>query len=377
MDILAFKRANLAQACCDSLEGKGIANARSGLFLAGPRRVGKSTFLIEDLIPEAESRNWLIVYVDLWSDQKMDPAVLITEAIKTSISDQKSRVGKLVEQVKLQKINLLKTFEFDFSKPGLPGNITLADALSYLIKLAGKPVLLIIDEAQHALSTSDGINAMFAIKSARDQINSVSRTPDLMLTFTGSNRDKLAQLVIKKDQPFFGAELIPFPLLGRDYTDFVTEKVNQALAANNQFNKDSVWEVFQLTGHRPEALRQLMGRVALNHDAESFSDLLKQDAYVWHGQIWEEFEHDFNGLTLLQQAVLKVLILEGRSASLFSEESVERYRQEIQQESLSTSTVQMAVQALRDQGFIWQSSRGAYGIEDEGFAEWFRHQFQS
>ncbi len=374
MDTLAFKRTHLAQAYCDSLEGSGIANARSGLFLTGPRRVGKSTFLIEDLIPEAESRGWLTVYVDLWSNKQIDPAVLITEAIKTSIADQKGRLGKLVDQVKLQKINLLKTFEFDFSGPGLPENITLADALAYLIKLAAKPVLLMIDEAQHALSSQGGINAMFAIKSARDQINSISRSPDLMLTLTGSNRDKLAQLVLKKDQPFFGAELIALPLLGRDYTDFFTASINQALAVTNQFSEDSVWDAFRLTGHRPEILRQLVGRVAMNHEAQSFSDLLKQDAYLWHGQVWEEFETDFNNLSALQKIILKNLVLKDRSMSLFSEESISQYCQDLNQDLLTVSAVQTAIQSLRDNGFIWQSSRGIYALEDENFGEWLKHQ---
>ncbi len=76
LDNLTFKRTHLAKAYCDSLEGKGIANASSGLFLAGPRRVGKSTFLIEDLIPEAKARKWLTIYVDLWSNKLADPALM-------------------------------------------------------------------------------------------------------------------------------------------------------------------------------------------------------------------------------------------------------------------------------------------------------------
>ena len=208
------------------MAGKGIADATSGLFLAGPRRVGKSTFLIEDLIPEAQHRQWLPVYVDLWSNKFADPDILITEAIKAKITEHKSRLSKFVEKAALQ-INIFKVLEFDFSKP----------------------VLLIIDEAQHALSTEDGINSMFAIKSARDQINVSSKALDLMLVLTGSNRDKLAQLVIKKDQPFFGSEITAFPLLGHDFSDFFTAKVNESLAENNQFSKESVWEAFQLIGH--------------------------------------------------------------------------------------------------------------------------------
>lgn len=372
----AFKRASLAQAYCDSLQGKGIANATSGLFLAGPRRVGKSTFLLEDLIPEAQKRQWLTVYVDLWANKLTDPSLLITEAIKTRIAAQKGKLGKLARHVQLQKLNLLKTIEIDFLKPGLPDNITLADLLADLVRLSGKPVLLTIDEAQHALTTQNGINAMFSIKSARDQINSSQREPDFMLVLTGSNRDKLAQLVIKKDQPFFGSEITAFPLLGRDYTDFFTEIVNKSLAPNNQFSKDSMWEAFQLIGHRPEVLRQIVGQIAISNDAQSFSELLKQDVSIWHSQIWEEFENDFNTLPPLHQAILTLLIKQGRLWSPFSEESMSYYKKAINQPILSASSVQTAIQSLREQGFIWQSNRGAYALEDESFAEWFKHTHQ-
>ena len=364
-----FKRANLATAYCDSLEGKGIANARSGLFLTGPRRVGKSTFLREDLMPEAIARDWVTVYVDLWSNKLTDPFLLITEAVKTTIAAHKGKLRKLIQ---LKKINILKTVELDFSKPGLPDNITLADLLSDLIRLAGKPVLLLIDEAQHALTTATGISAMFSIKSARDQINVSSKAPELMLVLTGSNRDKLAQLVIKKDQPFFGSDITAFPLLGRDYTDFFTDNINKSLVANNQFSKDSMWEAFQLVGHRPEILRELAGRVALSNEASSFSHLLKQDVSIWQGRIWQEFENDFNRLTLLQRVILTLLIEQGQACSPFSEDSMQYYKQAINQENLSVSTVQTAIQSLREQGFIWQSNRGAYVLEDASFAEWFK-----
>ncbi len=372
LESLAFKRKHLAKAYCDSLEGQGIANATSGLFLAGPRRVGKSTFLIEDLIPEAQSRNWLTIYVDLWANKFTDPALLITEAIKTSITTHRGKLGKLAQSIKFKKINILGAFELDFSKPGIPENITLSHLLGHLIQLTGKQVLLVIDEAQHALMTKDGINTMFSIKSARDQINTSHRAPDLMLTFTGSNRDKLAQLVIKKDQPFFGSDITAFPLLGRDYTDFFTKIINKGLASNNKFSEDSMWEAFQLIGHRPEILRQIVGRTAISSEASSFSNLLKQDASIWHGQIWDEFESDFGALAPLHRTILTQLIEQGRAWTPFSEESMQYYKDTLKQPNLTVSTVQTAIQALREKGFIWQSSRGSYALEDDGFAQWFK-----
>ena len=376
LDELQYKRVDIAKAYGDSLEGKGIANATSGLFLAGPRRVGKSTFLIEDLIPEAQARHWLPIYVDLWANKQSDPAMLITEAIKNCIAAHKGKFNKLAKRLGLQKINILKTIELDFSKPGLrkTDNITLTDLLSDLAQLSSQSIILLIDEAQHALSSHEGINAMFAIKSARDQINLANRQDRLMLVMTGSNRDKLAQLVIKKDQPFFGSDITSFPLLARDYTDFFTDKVNQSLAMDNQFSQDAMWDAFQLVGHRPEILRQIVGRAAISHDAQSFSQLLKQDASMWHRQIWEEFAHDFDALSPLQQSILRLLIKQGRAWSPFSETSMDFYRHAMQLPTLSISSVQTAIQSLREHGFLWQSSRGNYALEDESFAEWFTHQ---
>lgn len=367
-----FRRTSQATAYCDALFGKGIVDAKSGLFLAGPRRVGKTTFLIEDLIPEAKTRQWTTVYVDLWADKRCDPAILITESIKTSIAASKSKIRKLIKKIPVNKINVLKTVELDFSKPGLPNNITLTDLLNHLVHLQKKPVLLVIDEAQHALTTDHGVNAMFAIKSARDQINTSFEAPNLMLVLTGSNRDKLAQLVIKKDQPFFGSQITTFPLLQKDFTNFLTDHINQALSSHNQFSKKSMWEAFQLTGHRPEVLLQLVGKVAIHQDAKSFSDLLAQDASLWHTQIWDEYEHDFISLTPLQKAILSLLIQAEKPWSPFSETSMQYYKNACGMQTLSISTVQTAIQSLREQEFIWQSSRGSYALEDDGFAVWYK-----
>jgi hypothetical protein len=59
-----FHRPGLAESYCDSLEGRGLVDGRSGLFLAAPRRTGKSTFLREDLLPAMQQRAWTTIYVD-------------------------------------------------------------------------------------------------------------------------------------------------------------------------------------------------------------------------------------------------------------------------------------------------------------------------
>lgn len=373
MDIFSFKRPQLAIAYCDGLQGKGIANLTSGLFLAGPRRVGKSTFLKEDVIPEAQSRGWFPVYVDLWANKEEDPAHLISEAIQAALAKHENVATKLIKKSKLSGVNILGTLTFDFSKPRLPENVTLTSAVQLLGELTQQPVLLIIDEAQHALTTSAGINAMFAIKSARDQLNSLTQSPSLMLIFTGSNRDKLAHVLLKKDQPFFGSFIHPFPLLGRDYTDAFTNWSNKSLAATNQFSKDSIWQAFELLGNRPEMLRRLAGEIALSGEAKNFSKLLEAEASVWHNRIWEEFKSDFNALSPLQKAILQLLVVKGHTWSPFSEESLQAYARISDQKEVAVPAAQTAIQFLRERGFIWQAARGSYALEDESFARWFRH----
>lgn len=369
-----FKRPKLAAAYCDSLAGKGIADARSGLFLAGPRRVGKTTFLQEELIPEAEKQGWVPIYVDLWSKKNINPSNLIEEAVKEKIAFYEGKLAKLAKGMRLEKIKIMGTFVIDFTQPGFPENITLAQVLHTLHKLAGKPIFLVIDEAQHALTTDEGLNTLFAIKSARDQMNvGLEKIPSLMLVFTGSNRDKLGNLLLKKSQPFFGSEIITFPLLDKDYTDAFTDWVNKSLSSQNQFSKANMWQAFKLVGHRPEILRQLASRIALSGDAKRFSEVLEKDALIWHEQIWGEYENDFSSLTVLQQAILTVLIDEKNLWSPFSEQSMGRYKQITGQQEISTATVQTAIQGLRERDLIWQSGRGAYSLEDEGFGEWFKH----
>ena len=63
--------------------------------------------------------------------------------------------------------------------------------------------MLIVDEAQHAITSDAGADALFALKAARDELNS-SAHHGLRVVATGSNRDKLAMLRNSKDQAFFG-----------------------------------------------------------------------------------------------------------------------------------------------------------------------------
>lgn len=367
-----FRRPALAQQICAHLSGEGLMDARSGLFLAAPRRTGKSVFLREDLIPATEQREWVPVYVDLWADRSRDPALLIADAIKARIQSYQSILTKMAKAAGLEKVSLFNALSLHLQQPGLPEHVTLADALEALQMLAKRPVALIVDEAQHALQSDAGLNAMFALKAARDHLNQGVDVPRLCLVFTGSNRDKLAQLVHNRKQPFFGSRITPFPLLSKEFTDALTCWVNSRLASDNQFDPEDVFAAFRLVGHRPEPLRDIIGQVALETGAASLGTLLRHGAQEWRDRIWGDIQGEFDALPPLQRAVLSVLIEQGPAFAPFSEDIQREYARLLGHTEFTTASIQSALDGLRERGLVWREGRGAYVLEDDSLALWYR-----
>jgi hypothetical protein len=379
-----LSRKLLAEALARDLAGESFADYSSGMFLAAPRRTGKSTFLRNDLIPECKARGWLPVYVDLWMNREIDPAELISGAIGKALGEFESAVSKAAKKAGIEKISLLRTLSWDFTKPQLPAGTTLSHALDVLHQVSGQMIVLIVDEAQHALNSEGGVNAMFALKAARDHLNGSSTTDGLRLVFTGSSRDKLANLVLKSKQPFFGAHITPFPLLSRDFVEFVTDLWNQRLAATNQFNLEDMDYAFQLVGRRPEMLNKLLTEVSVGlGEASNLGELLRTGALNHQAGIWSDYESAYNDLSPLQQAVLEVMgerTLSKQAFSPFAEKTFQDVNRKLEQAQVepnaSTPNVQKALEVLREKELVWKANRGEYALEDSTMAEWLSNRHQ-
>lgn len=373
-----LRRNQLANALAQDLAGESLVDYSSGMFLAAPRRTGKSTFLNNDFIPECIQRGWLPVYVDLWSDRDAAPAQLISGAIGTALARFEGALARTAKKAGIDKINLLRTLSWDFTRPQLPAGTTLAQALAVLHQVSGQLVVLIIDEAQHALNSEDGLNAMFALKAARDHLNRGDRPDGLRLVFTGSSRDKLANLVLKSKQPFFGASITPFPLLGREYVEFITALWNRRLADSNQFKVEDLAYAFELVGRRPEMLNKLLAEVSVGlGEAGNLGELLRNGALNHQAGVWSDYESAWNELTPLQQAVLEVMAertLGRQPFSPFTEQTLVEVSRKLEQAqavaNVNTANVQKALDALRDKELVWKANRGEYALEDTSMAEW-------
>jgi hypothetical protein len=373
-DLFTYRRTALAASYCDALEGRGILDATSGLFLAAPRRTGKSTFLREDMVPEMRKRGWETLYVDLWSDRSRDPAELIISVVREALARFDGVVLKAAKGVGLDKLNVLGALSLDLTKIGQTGGATLADALERLRLKCGKPLVLLVDEAQHALSTPAGTQAMFALKAARDRLNQGTPERGLYLVMTGSNRDKLTHLVLRKSEPFYGAGVTRFPLLDRGFVEAYAAWLKPQFADGKAFSADTLERAFDLLGRRPEMLKRVVGEAVADWGgADALDALIERNAQQLQSRAWQEFASAYNSLPGAQKAVLDAIARLAPDYTPFAETALAAY-QAVLGKALGNSAIQGALDALREKELIWRAGRGDYAFEDDGLRAWYLQQ---
>eukprot|EP01136_Pigoraptor_vietnamica_P035328 Opistho-1_new@9197 len=105
--MIAYPRTALADELVHQLQGKtAFGDAQNGLFLAAPRRTGKTTFLRGDLCPALEKAGVVVVYVDLWADATRDPGVLIADAIGRALQPHLGVIARAAKKTGLNKVSL-------------------------------------------------------------------------------------------------------------------------------------------------------------------------------------------------------------------------------------------------------------------------------
>lgn len=369
----------LAAALADDLQGrKAFGDASSGLFLAAPRRTGKSTFLQLDLRPELEARDIVVVYCDLWSDQKQDPATLISSAIGDELSKHLGIVARAAKSAGLENVSIAGWLKIDTSKIGTIDGVTLTEALKALHGAAKKPIALIIDEAQHALTSSSGETAMMALKSARDQLNRPGAA-NLMLVMSGSDRDKLLRLVISTGAPFYGSQVQTMPPLGDEFIQYVASLIEAQRPDLVPVDSEKLTKAFQLMSYRPQFFSAELGEILhpLNIAPGHFEDQLLGAAWTRIIDDELQMESDFLALKPLEQAVLWRLLEQGWRFRAYDADALDFYARNTGS-SVNAQQVQTVLESLRTQTptMVWKSARGEYAIDQAMMYQWYQRRTQ-
>lgn len=364
-----FKRNFQSEALCADFLSKDEPHDLNCLFLSSPKGVGKTSFLINDLIPNLRQRGANVAYCDLWSQESGGArgellvalnGVLVSAGLH-SLSDQHAPL-----------IAAYLSSESEKSKPNA-GSVTAGFVLGLLrdiLEYTKRDLVLILDEAQDILDDADGMALLTGMRALMSPATLADEAGRLRLICTGSYRDKLNALLLQQEAPFFGAHVQEFPRLGREFVEALTEALNARFSDSNQLDVEDVDTAFSLLGNQPATLIHVLVDHALGAQGSAgLRQTITQNPDSLRLLAWQTQNSGFEGLTALQRRVLEVLLEDGSGFSPFAARTLARIG-EAMGEKPSAPKVQKALDGLRERGIVWRPGRGRYALQDQDMREW-------
>ncbi|MCY4343962.1 MAG: ATP-binding protein [Gammaproteobacteria bacterium] len=195
------------------------------LTLFGPRRTGKTEFLLKDLAPLAEAQGHRVIYASFWQ-APLSPLAVLIHALEQSLNNasfadrMRSAAVALAPKLKLSAPLPGATAEAEIDLANIQPHTSL-DLLLYLDDLVGRaarnrrPTILLMDEVQELARSQGNASLIAALRTSLDKRSDRVRT-----LFTGSSRDGLASMFSARQAPFFHfATPIELPPLREPFID--------------------------------------------------------------------------------------------------------------------------------------------------------------
>jgi hypothetical protein len=298
-----------------------VESPSAAATLFGPRRTGKTEFLIEDLAPLAEKRGHRVVYASLWQTPDAPLATLLyafDAALRGGkLSDRIANIARgLAPKLKLKPPGGGAEIEVDLGAlRGKPqdNHLLLLDQYCGKLASARKPTLLLFDEFQELARTKTTGPIIAALRTSLD-----TRRRELVSVFTGSSQEGLRKVFSAKDAPFFRfATDIELPVLDAAFVDHQLGVFSER--AKRKINRAEALKVFRKVGKSPLFFQQwliaMMAHARLTGEQaidRVLDDMGRQFAF---DQAWEK-------LAPLQRAVTNLLAQ--RVDQIYSADSVAR-----------------------------------------------------
>ena len=374
-----FRRPQLAAELAARLLRPGVLDEglRSGLFLSGLRRTGKTTFLRTDLVPELEAQGAVVIYVDLWSDTKVSPAALVQAAVRQTLTQLATPSSPLLARLKrikgLDLGGMGFRFGFQLEQLGEAGGATLAQAFAEVVDQSGGDVVLIVDEVQQAITTEEGNQMLLALKAARDAINPRPGTPGHFLFLgTGSHRALVSELTARRNQAFAGATSLPYPVLDQEYVRHVLQRLREE-GMEALPSEAAAWASFQALGHRPEEFLRALGQLRASASSGLAPDqLLPVIAATLRGSAADLELLKVEQIGGLATAIFdRVARSDGPARGIFSAEAAAAYGETIGRE-VRVEEIQPVVNELLAANVLMRLGHGLYGVTDPFVQEIWR-----
>lgn len=313
------------------------------LTLFAPRRMGKTEFVLYDLIPEASKRGYVPVYASFW-DNRDDPTSALLQAIKGALA-QKGWFRRTTKGI---------------GGAGAPDSATLAELRAQFNELLRKNnrILLCLDEAQHLATSTAFESLVFFLRTIMDQ-----NREKIRVMYTGSSRDGLRKLFSRRRAALFqSSSQIDLPDLGVGFIEHMRDCYKQA--SGRDFSLFHGQRAFSLLNNVPREFRSVIEKMILfgaddimNEAAQANDDQMEDSGYP---AIWQ-------WLKSIDQALL-IWIASGHAA-IYQDACKEFLADRLGVDSVETHTIQNAMNRLRGD-HLSLVSHGNYEFEDARFRDW-------
>ncbi len=350
-DPLYFPRTQLAQALLNGLQA-GISHA---FTLFAPRRMGKTQFLLQDIMPQAQAMGFRVFY---FSFMDMDPEHSARHFQAALAAFEANRVGAKVKRL-LGSVKSLNVAGSGVARE--PAAATETSVSQIIGKLAqGKqPVLLLLDEVQELARVRGTEGIVRSLRTGLDRHKDVVK-----VIFTGSSTNGLRAMFNDGKAPFFHfAHNIDFPELQRDFTDYLADvyvaRTEQAI------DRDQLYQIFERMNRTPLYLRLVVEDMILNPALGLAAAAERRIAQTGEQANYEQLWWQLNAL---DQYLLQCLARGQRN--LYQASARQAAAQALGVEVVTASSVQGSIRKLERRELLTRDSHGRLCINEAAFQTW-------
>lgn len=352
-----YPRTDLADQILDRLE----VGATTALTLFAPRRMGKTEFVVHDLLPMAAQRGYIGVYVNFW-DRKEDPAESLIQGLNRAAANL-----KLTTRLK-QTMGKIRGFGFNTPVGGAsaslkdtsePDKLNIIQELFDLLQQDSRKTLLALDEVQHLATESRFEPIVYALRGMIDL-----NRERVSVLYTGSSRSGLQRLFRRRNAPLFSSsQQIDLPDLGLGYLQHTAQVFHAA--TGRTLDIDDCSTAFKIVKRVPYDYRQINDKLILHGGTDIVSIATR---YLEENSQEDTYQADWASLKPVDRAVLKLIIT--GNAGMYTTEARAFIAEQLGLADVDVPTIQNAVNRLRRASHIAPIGQGRYELEDPYFADW-------
>lgn len=352
-DPLYFPRTEYAAKLISSLKD-GITHA---FTLFAPRRMGKTEFLLKDILPLAERSGFNVFYFSFMDSA--NPAADFQAALTRFATDIQTG-GKA--KTLIGSINKVDIMGIGIERQTPSQTPPRLSELIGIIAADNRPSLLLLDEVQELARIKQTEGLIKSLRTGLDIHKNCIKT-----IFTGSSTNRLRAMFNDNKAPFFHfAHALDFPLLGQEFTDFLADTYQAR--TGTLLDREALYQAFQTMQHTPlymrAAIQDMILNPALSIAEATGARIAQMHENSSHPTLWQ-------GLTAIERLILQQ-VAEGNTA-LYSEATRQAIAERAGLARIAPAAIQGNVRKLERKELLTKSG-GVWSINNPLFQAWIAEQ---